>query len=482
MAGVDIHVALVPGQPITRQVFEQIRDAILSGRLVAGDALPSSRDLATSLGVSRNTVTAAFDHLRAEGYLRAHAGVGTFVASDVQPVNRRRTVPSALRPLPWWEDDSWESPQVPGEDHAFDFRTGLPDSSAFPFPAWRRLVIGEMRRTVERGRYADPQGAEAVRASIARHLAVSRGVSAGPEDVVVTSGVQQAVSLLAQVLLEPGDVVAVEDPGYPPVRRALQAFRARVVSVPVDGDGLVVQQLPNDARLVYVTPAHQFPLGVRMSLARRAALLEWAGDHDAAVVEDDYDSDFRFGGRPVDALHSLDRSGRVIYVGSFSKTMLPSLRLGYCVVPPGILTAMCRARFVADWHGPSALQGALAGFIDEGRLAAHIRRMRRMYMARRDRLASLLDSDFGDVLTRIPAAAGLHLAAWVRWDDADVAGWVRRAAYRGVALTAVQDYAFAQTRPGLVFGFGAIPQEEIATGLRALRAAIDADGRTSVAT
>lgn len=471
----DIHLSLDPREPITKQVFQQIRDAVLSGRLEAGVALPSSRDLAASLGVSRNTVTEAFDHLRAEGYLRARAGVGTFVSSDVQPIDRERVVPSVLRPLPWWEDESWEVPRASDEDHTFDFRTGLPDPSAFPFSTWRRLIGGAIRRTVEGGRYADPQGAAVLRRSIARHLAVSRGLRMDPEDVIVTSGVQQAISLLAHVLVEPGDVVAVEDPGYPPVRRALQAARARVVSVPVDGDGLMVDQLPPRAKLVYVTPAHHFPLGVRMSLARRSALLEWAMDNDAAVVEDDYDTDFRFSGRPIDALHSLDRSGRVIYVGSFSKTMLPSLRLGYCVVPPGLVKAVRRARFVADWHGPVVLQVALAGFIDEGRLAAHIRRMRRMYLGRRDRIAAILDADFGDVLTRIPSAAGLHLAAWARSDNADVAGWVRRAAESGVAVSTVQDYAFESTRPGLVFGFGAIPEVEVAAGLRLLRAAIDAD-------
>jgi GntR family transcriptional regulator/MocR family aminotransferase len=246
----------------------------------------------------------------------------------------------------------------------------------------------------------------------------------------------------------------------------------------VDGDGLAVHRIPADARLVYVTPAHQFPLGVRMSLARRSALLEWARDNDAAVVEDDYDSDFRVGGRPLDALHSLDRSGRVVYVGSFSKSMLPSLRLGYCVLPPGLLAAVRRARFVADWHGPAALQGALAGFIDEGRLAAHIRRMRRTYLARRDRLAALLDSGFDDVLIRIPSVAGLHLAAWARSDHADVVAWARRAADRGVALATVQDFAFEPTRPGLVFGFGAIPEERMAAGLRLLRAAIDDSARS----
>jgi GntR family transcriptional regulator / MocR family aminotransferase len=470
---VDLHLTLDLDRPITQQIFEQLRDAVLSGRLQAGETLPSSRSLAASLGVSRTTVTAALDHLGAEGYLNARAGVGTYVSADVQRVERPWTPPSALRPLPWWTEESWGVPEASGDPPEFDFGTGIPDPSRFPFSTWRRLLDGATRAAVEHGRYADPQGVPALRRSIARYLAVSRGLHISPDDVVVTSGVQQAITLLAQVLVEPGDPVVVEDPGYPPVRRVLTAARARVVPVPVDGDGLAVHLLPDGAKLVYVTPAHHFPLGVRMSLARRSALLEWARDNDAAVVEDDYDTDFRYGGRPIDALHSLDRAGRVIYVGSFSKTLLPSLRLGYCVVPPGLREALRRARFVADWHGPVAPQLALAGFIDEGRLTGYIRSMRRHYQARRDRLIDILDADFDDVLARIPSVAGLHLAAWARSDDADVEGWVRRAAERGLAANTVQDYAVEPHRPGMVFGFGAIPEVRVAPGLARLRAAID---------
>ncbi|WP_317181101.1 PLP-dependent aminotransferase family protein [Intrasporangium sp.] len=470
----DLHLTLDPGQPVTRQIFEQIRDAVLSGRLQGGQALPSSRSLAAALGVSRTTVLAAVDHLMAEGYLSARAGVGTYVSQDVQGVERPWTRPSALRPLPWWGEDSWGVPEQPGEAPAFDFGTGVPDPSRFPFATWRRLLDGANQAAAEHGRYADPQGVPALRRSLARHLAVSRGLRASSDDVVVTAGVQQAITLLAQVLLEPGDLVAVEDPGYPLVRRAFTAARARVVPVPVDGDGLAVHLLPAGAKLVYVTPAHHFPLGVRMSLSRRTALLEWARDSDAAVVEDDYDTDFRYGGRPIDALHSLDRAGRVVYVGSFSKTLLPSLRLGYCVAPPALRDALRRARFVADWHGPVAPQLALAGFIDEGRLTTYIRKMRRHYEAKRVRLIQTLDSDFDDVLARIPSTAGLHLAAWATSDNADVDGWLRRAAKQGVAVSAVQDYATQPVRPGMVFGFGAIPAERVAPGLARLRAAIDA--------
>jgi GntR family transcriptional regulator / MocR family aminotransferase len=469
----DLHLTLDPDRPVARQIFEQLRDAVLSGRLQAGETVPSSRSLAADLGVSRTTVTAALDHLRAEGYLSARAGVGTYVSSDVHPVQRPRTRPSALRPLPWWTDGSWGVPGEPGEAPEFDFGTGIPDATCFPFATWRRMLNGATRAAAEHGRYADSQGVPTLRRSIARHLAVSRGLQVSPDDVVVTSGVQQAVALLAQVLVEPGDLVAVEDPGYPPVRRALTAARAHVVDVPVDGEGMAVHRLPDAAKLVYVTPAHHFPLGVRMSRARRSALLEWASDNDAAVVEDDYDTDFRYGGRPIDALHSLDRSGRVVYVGSFSKTLLPSLRLGYCVVPPGLREALRRARYVADWHGPVAPQVALAGFMDEGRLTAYIRSMRRRYQARRDLLINVLDSDFADVLERIHSTAGLHMAAWARSDDADVDGWVRRAAKNGVGVRPVQDYASGTHRPGLVFGFGAIPEVRVAPGLARLRAAIE---------
>lgn len=467
----DVHLTLDPRSPIARQIFDQVRDAILAGRLRGGDVLPSTRTLAQSLGVARNTVAVAFDHLRAEGYLRTQPGVGTFVSGDVQAIARRERPPSGLRPTQLWEA-AWQAPDMSAQQARFDLRTGIPDISQFPFPTWRRLLDAASRRSTERGRYSDPQGLLALREAISRHLAVSRGLHVRASEIVVTNGVQQALSVVSQVLLPPGSVAAVEDPGYPPARHALRAAGAVVVPVPVDGDGLVVSQLPEETRLVYVTPAHQFPLGGRMSLARRMSLLEWAGRHDAAIIEDDYDTDFRFSGPPIDALHSLDRAGRVIYVGSFSKTMLPSLRLGYCVVPPGLVEAMRRAKFTADWHTATPLQAALTGFLEEGRLDTHIRRMRRMYAARKELLSDLIDDAFIDTFVRIPSSAGLHLAAWARADHADVPTWVRRARSHGLLIHTIADFEIQPNRPGLVFGLGAVEENQIRDALRILRTVI----------
>jgi len=472
--GVDLHLALDGTGGLTQQIYDQISGAILSGRLPSGTRLPSSRELGRSLGVARNTVAAAFDHLLAEGYLRARAGVGTFVTAGPHRAARSpgRTS-SPLRPVPLWERASPEVPVLDGEPPAYDFRTGLPEDSLFPYPAWRRHLDRVVRRAGRAAVYAEPAGPAVLRAAIARHVGVSRGLDVGPEDLIVTNGVQQALALLGQVLVEPGDVVAVEDPGYPPARRAFEAARATVVPVPVDEHGIVVERLPQQAAAVYVTPAHQFPLGVRMSLARRTALLEWADAAGAAVVEDDYDTDFRYGARPIDPLHVLDRSGRVVYVGSFSKSMLPTLRVGYCVAPADLLDALRRARFVADWHGPTATQLALAGFIDEGRLATHVRRMRREYELRRDRISMVLDRVFRPHLRPIPTAAGLHLAVTCDGVTHDtVAGWLAECAKDGVALQAIGDFALGDVAPGIMFGFGGIPLDRIDEGLRRLRRVI----------
>lgn len=447
----DLHITIDEGAGLTRQIYEQIHGAILDQRLPAGTRLPSSRDLARSLGVARNTVTAVFDHLLAEGYVHTRPGVGTFVSEDAG---------RAARPV-----------QRP----PYDFRPGLPDDSRFPYPAWRRHLDAAVRRSVGGAVYSEPAGPESLRAAIARHLGVSRGLVIGPQDLVVTNGVQQALSLLAQVLVEPGDVVAVENPGYPPAWRAFQAARATVVPVPVDEQGIVVEQLPARAKAVYVSPAHQFPLGVRMSLCRRNALLEWARGADAAVIEDDYDTDFRYGARPIDPLHALDREGRVVYVGSFSKSLLPTLRVGYCVAPPALLDALRQARFVADWQGPTAIQLALAGFIDEGRLHAHVRRMRSEYQRRRDRIAMILDRVFRPHLRPVPTAAGMHLSATcVDATHDTVAGWKADCAKEGVAFHSLGDFAMGPVQPGIVLGFGAVPLDRIDEGMRRLRRVIGA--------
>ena len=309
----------------TVRVYRALRAAIVDGRLPAGHRLPASRVLAADLGVARNSVTGAYERLVAEGYLAAKVGAGTYVVPLGADPGPRRPATDPLRPRP-----DWTYAPLPASGAVkppmYDFRTGIPDAGLFPFDAWRRLVAAEVRlRANGPGTYAEPSGHPALRAAIARYLGVSRSVRADPGDIVVTNGAQHALDLIARVMLRPGDTVAVEEPGYPPARRLFESLGARVAGVPVDGEGLVVDRLPPDARLVYATPSHQFPLGRAMSLARRTALIDWACGRPAAIVEDDYDSEFRFVEGPLDPLHALDRHGRVIYVGTFSKSLLPSL-------------------------------------------------------------------------------------------------------------------------------------------------------------
>ncbi|MFC4906586.1 PLP-dependent aminotransferase family protein [Actinomadura gamaensis] len=351
-------------------------------------------------------------------------------------------------------------------DVPYDLRAGLPDTRLFPYQAWRRLMAAELRPKDHD--IGDPGGLPVLREAIARHAAVSRSVRATPDDVIVTSGIQQALDLVGRVLLEPGAHVAVEDPGYPPAQLLFRSQGMRVTGVPVDAEGLRVDALPDDVRAVYLTPSHQFPLGMPMSLARRHALLDWARSRDVVIVEDDYDTEFRYGGRPIEPLQSLDEDGRVLYLGTFSKLMRPVLRLGYLVAPPALRDAFRMARYITSWHGDPPVQAALARFIDEGLLARHIRRSRRAYQERHERIAESLGSDFADSLTPIPSAAGLHLSATLSGPSDKQA--VRAAEAEGVALFPLSEFAVTQPpMNGLIFGYGAITLDEIPEALRRLR-------------
>lgn len=306
---------------------------------------------------------------------------------------------------------------------------------------------------------------------------MARGVRAGPEDVLVTNGLQQAADLVGRVLLEPGDVVAVEDPGYPPPHVVFRALGACVVGVPVDGEGLVVDAIPDDARLVFVTPSHQFPLGVPMSPARRLRLLAWARERDVVVLEDDYDSEFRFGGRPLEPLHALDRDGRVIYVGSLSKAMLPTLRLGFCVAPRSLRDALVAAKFTADWHTALPTQAALAGFVADGTLARHVRRMRAVYVERHRLVGAAIDGPLSRWLRPVPSPGGLHLTALLRSGSAaDERDVVRRARARGAVVPGLSLYAVDRAaRPacaGFCIGYGMVPADRLPAGLSVLAEAL----------
>jgi GntR family transcriptional regulator/MocR family aminotransferase len=472
---VEFHVSLVGRKDLAGEIYRQLRGAILDGRLRPGDSLPPTRELAQRLSVSRTTVTVAYDRLNGEGFVASRVGAGTFVSEDA-PSAARGSRPTAgpLRPRRIW--DGVALPTAFAAPAAFDFRTGIPDAKRFPYETWRRLMARELRpAAVGRGIYADPAGHPALREAIVRHIGTSRGVMADPGDVTITNGTQQALDLVARVLLSPGDRVAVEDPGYEPAFRLFESLGLEVTGVPVDDQGLVVDALPRDARLVYVTPSHQYPLGVSMSLSRRLALLAWAQRHNAAVIEDDYDSEFRYGGRPIEPLQTLDASGRVVFVGSFSKTMLATLRLGFVVTPASLSRAVQAAKFVADWHTPLPTQAALARFIEQGWLARHIRKMRAMYEARHELIVEALTEEFAEHLTVVPSAAGLHVSATAKALSPEaMTVVVQRALGAGVA---VQRLSMCRvTRPaqsGLVLGYGGIDTERIDEGLRRLRRSFD---------
>jgi GntR family transcriptional regulator / MocR family aminotransferase len=467
-----LHVSLRPGR-LAAGVYEQLKEAILDGRLRPGERLPSTRELADRLEVSRNTVLHAYAQLVAEGFATGRSGSGTIVTtSGVEGARRRAPAVAAIRARPLWT--ALVRAAEPQRAVAHDFQIGAPDPALFPWDEWRWLVSRQLHGRHEPGGYPPAEGDPAARAAIARHVGVSRSVRAGADDVLLTSGAQQALDVIGRVLVAPGDRVAMEEPGHRPARALFESLGARVVPVRVDGEGLDVARLPDDARLVYVTPSHQFPLGVPMSLSRRLALLAFGDRTGAAIVEDDYDSEFRFDGRPLDPLQTLDRHGRVLYVGSFSKVLLPSFRLGFIIAPAALMPALCAAKAVADSHGPLALQRALASFIDEGLLARHVRRLLRVYRERRDRLAAAVARELGDRVVPLPSVAGLHQSLWFRDRDLDEAAVVRGALARDVAVQPLAPFHARRGRPGLALGYGMIPTGRIEEGVRRLAAALPA--------
>ena len=472
----DLHLGPTTGGDLTTRLYRELREAVRDGRLRPGDRLPPTRELATQLELSRGTVTTAYERLVAEGFLVARVGAGTYVADDVPRVgSRARRRAGAVRPRRGWT--AAPAPVATGAAVPYDFGVGVPDPALFPFDSWRRLVASELRAGANApGRYADPAGLLRLREAVSRYVGVSRSVRCDPEDVVVTNGTQQALDLVCRVVLEPGNTVAVEDPGYPPAATLFAAAGMRVAPVPVDEQGLVVEDLPVRARLVYVTPSHQFPTGAAMSLRRRVALVEWAQEHDSLVVEDDYDSEFRFSSRPLEPLVNLDPSGRVCYVGSFSKTMLPALRLGFIVAPPSLRLALRAARQLSDGFSPVATQAALARFIDDGMLARHVRKASTVYAARHATVLAALEAVPG--LHVVPSSAGLHVCARLpRARPGDGRRVVSAAGRLGIAVESLDGYYLGaqgstsvarRSSEGVVVGYGAVADDRLAEGLRRL--------------
>lgn len=472
-------------KPLYSRLYEGLRGAILSGRLGSGVRLPSTRELASELGVSRNTVVNAYAQLRAEGYVESRVGFGTRVSPSLpdallrvraedagagrgprsgRALSRRGTLLSGAPPT---VSDYENRPRA--------FQPGLPALEEFPARTWRKLYGKAWRRPPQDllG-YGNPAGYRPLREAIAGHLRATRAVRCSWEQVIVVSGSQQALDLSARLLLDPGDAAWMENPGYPGARAALTGAEARIVSVPVDEHGLDVsagEEACPDARLAYVTPSHQYPLGATMSLPRRLKLLDWAKRSDAWVVEDDYDSEFRYSGRPFEALQGLDAEGRVVYVGTFSKTLFPALRVGYLVVPDDLVDAFAAVRELSDLHSPSIEQSVLATFIEEGHFARHVRRMRTLYVARQGALVEAVSRELSGAMEVHPAQSGLHLVGWLHENDDRTVS--RAAADLGIETIPLSWYAEGDPRHnGLMLGYAAVRETDIGKAVRSLAAAV----------
>ena len=454
---------------LVRSLHDQLRTAIRDGRLQAGLQLPPTRALARALRISRNSALAAYDRLLSEGYLVARRGAGTYVA-DVRsrfhaspPKHRMRGHP-ALREL-WRRPPSFFAAE--NRSYRYNFAMGTPDLANFPFEIWarcaRRATRGLRKADLTR---ADPAGRPALRDAIAQHVSFARAIACEPSDIIVTAGAQQAFDLLARVLVTPRHtLVALEEPCYPPLRHVMQIAGARIATAPVDEEGLVVDRVSPRARIVCVTPSHQFPFGYPMSLARRDLLLRFAREHRAAVIEDDYDGEYRFGGGPLDALKTLDHDERVFYVGTFSKSLFPALRLGYIVTPAWARTALIAAKALVDGHCSIETQDTLAAFIAEGHLARHVRKMTRIYAERRTALVAALAEHGRSLVAPMHSIAGLHISAKLLL-PLSAQQILAKAEHRGLKLQDVSQYSSAR-RPvnALGFGYGAIATHEIDAGI-----------------
>src|SRR5215204_414516 len=469
-----------------RQLYNQLREAILAGRLAPGTRLPSTRELAGELSVARNTVLNAFDQLHAEGYLVRRVGDGTYVSRELPddllrikgaPAVRKRPRRNG-RPLSAWGAAVTSISVSPGnyQGPPRPFRTSTPALDAFPYKLWGRLLA---RRWKESGPaiipYGDAAGSLPLREAIASYLAATRGVQCAPEQVVITSGSLHALEIIARLILERGDPVWIEDPGFLGARAALTGAKARLVPVPVDADGLNVSAgvvRCADPRLIYVTPSHQYPLGMTLSLSRRLELLRLAGKTGAWVVEDDYDSEIRYLGQPLAALQGLDTEQRVIYVGTFSKVLFPSIRIGYVIAPTDLLDTVVRARTVGGHQTQTLDQLVLADFIGEGHFARHVRRMRRLYAGRQQVLLEAARSELGGLLDVKASGAGMHLIGWLP-EGVDDRAASRAASDRGVEVTPLSAYCLEPQRRGaLRLGYTGYTPEEIWTAARRLAKAL----------
>jgi GntR family transcriptional regulator/MocR family aminotransferase len=458
--------------PLHRQIYDAWRRGILAGRFRQGDRVPSSRELAQALRVSRSTVTQAYEQLFAEGYLETAHGSGTFVRGDLHeqalpsPAVQRATVSSSIRLSRFGARLQQDFVYAPHPQDHICFSRWTPDLEHFPLTLWRKLVARQLKSSPRSvlGYTRQVQGLEPLRREIAAYVARSRAVNCSPDQVLVLNGSQQALELCARVLCNPGDVAAFEDPGYLGTRRIFEASGVRLRPARVDEQGVVINSIAKQARVVYVTPSHQFPTGVSMSLTRRLELLAWARAHQAVIVEDDYDSEYRYSGPPLPALQGLAHDVPVVYCGTFSKVMFPALRIGYAILPEALVAPFRRAKWLCDRSTPVIEQAALADFIAEGHLERHVRRMRRLYGQRRAVLVDALRTHLGDSVAVLGEAAGMHLA--LRTSDATLE---QRAKRNKVQIVSSRDYYLKTPRSDeFLLGFSSLSERSIREGIRRL--------------
>jgi GntR family transcriptional regulator / MocR family aminotransferase len=459
--------------PFYKQIYEGYRNAILNGQLRPGQRLQSTRALATELRISRLPVVIAYEQLLHEGYIEGKIGAGTYVnhsiPDELTQANRHRISEQH------YADSSVEEFQ----NLLAPFRVSLPALDHFPAKIWSRLVSHHARNfSVENMAYGDPAGHFPLREAIAEYLRTARAVKCEANQILIVSGSQLALQMCARALLTESESVCIEEPGYPGARDALQATGAKLIPIPVDDEGISIQKLSSykkKVRVVYVTPSHQYPLGTLMSASRRLELLDWADQNRTWIIEDDYDSEYRYASRPLGSLQGIDNSSRVIYIGTFSKVLFPSIRIGYIVVPAELIKTFAQIRESLDIFSPTLYQLVLTDFIEQGHFARHLRKMRSIYLSRRNALIASLQKHFGNYLVPFNTDGGLHLCAFLPKgiDDQETA---RNAAQRGISIMPLSScYSGKKTMSGLVLGFAGANKSQIETAVKILHQII---GRT----
>ncbi|PZD71878.1 HTH-type transcriptional regulatory protein GabR [Acaryochloris thomasi RCC1774] len=475
----DLAIHLDGDQPLQQQLYRELRRAILGGRLLPKQKIPSTRSLAQSLGISRTTVTLCYEQLLSEGYLEAVVGSGTYVCAQIPDdlLQSEAAVAADSHPaLPLQlsqygavlEETDLSRPPEP--EVPFSFRYGRPALDQFPRKLWRKLLSQRCTAADWLDYTIDPLGYYPLREQIAQYLARARAVQCIPEQIVITNGSQQALDLILRLLIDPGDAIAMEDPGYPSARQLFLTQGATIIPVTVDEAGLRVCDLPQGLaiKLVHVTPSHQFPTGAILSLPRRLELLAWVQQRGALIIEDDYDSEYRYGERPIPALQGLDHSGSVLYIGTFSKVLFPSLRIGYLVLPQRLVALFGKAKWLCDRQLPLLEQQVLTDFIQGGHLEQHIRRMRSLYDQRRQTIVSALNHHFGKRVLIMGEQAGIHVMIKLQTSLSDQAV-VERGAQVGVGLMSAQSHYLNPHHTGeFIFGYAELSAEDIKVGIRRL--------------